>query len=112
MVDSKYLLIIIGMGIVTYSTRFLPVYIFKDHRLNRTILKWMRFVPVTILSAIIAPDIFMPEAGGGTLDISLRNPYLIAASLTMLAALKIKNLIGVILVGMISILILKNFVIF
>lgn len=111
MVDTKYMLIIIGMGIVTYSTRFIPLYAFKKHRLNRNILKWMRYVPITILSAIIAPDIFMPEPEG-VLHISLKNPYLLASAITMLAAFKIKNLVGVIIVGMASILILKNFIIF
>lgn len=111
MIGSKYLLIILGMGLVTYSTRFLPLFLFKNHRLNANILKWMKYVPITILSAIIAPDIFMPEPEGA-LYISLKNPYLIAAIITTLVAFKIKNLIGVIMIGMVSILILKNLIIF
>lgn len=111
MIEAKYLFIIIGMGIVTYGTRFLPLFLFKDRSLNRNIMKWMKYVPITILSAIIAPDVFMPEPSA-TLDISFRNPYLVAATITMVAALKIKNLVAVIGIGMVSILILKNFVIF
>lgn len=110
MIDRKYLFIILGMGLVTYATRVLPIFLFKNRKLNENILKWMKYVPITILSAIIAPDIFMPQPKG-VLHISFKNPYLVASVITLLATFKIKNLIGVIAVGIISILILKNFII-
>jgi len=104
MENNKYLLIIIGMGLVTYGARVLPLFIFKNRKLNENVLKWMRYIPVTILSALIAPNIFMPD---GNLQVSFSNPYILASAITALAALKIKNLVGIVVIGMMSILIFK-----
>ncbi|PID49831.1 MAG: branched-chain amino acid transport [Proteobacteria bacterium] len=69
----KMLLIILGMAVITFSTRF-ALY-FRAHRIS--LPTWLeealRYVPVAVLTAIIMPMILMPKA---ELAIHWSNPWL------------------------------------
>jgi branched-subunit amino acid transport protein len=57
----------------------------------------LRFVPVAVLTAIILPELVMP---GGSLDISLTNPYLLAGLIAIFVAWRTKNTVLTIVIGM------------
>ena len=90
-------LTIIGMGIITYSIRFLPIALLEKLELGPNIRQALKYVPVAVLTAIIVPELFMPE---GTLDISSGNGRLIAGLIAGVVAWKTKNVLWTIIVGM------------
>jgi branched-subunit amino acid transport protein len=57
----------------------------------------LRFVPPAVLSAIIFPELLLPQ---GVLDISLSNLRLLAGLAAILVAWRTKNTVLTILVGM------------
>ncbi len=50
---SKYLPLIIGMAIVTYIPRFLPMLILKDRPIHPKLEQFLTYIPFTSLSILI-----------------------------------------------------------
>lgn len=94
---SAYLLLFAGMGLVTYLPRALPLIYLAHRELPQWLIDWLRLIPVAILSALIAPSLFMDEA---TRDLVFVKTELIVAIPTLLFALKTRSLGGTVLVGM------------
>jgi len=96
MSTTYLMLIILGMFVVTFGVRFC---LFA--KANRVVMpSWIEgalgFVPISVLSAIIVPMVFMPN---GELDINLSNPWLIGAGAAFLVGLLKQNQLLTILVG-------------
>jgi branched-subunit amino acid transport protein len=90
-------LTIIGMGIITYAIRLTPIVLLERFELSPRIRQALKFVPAAVLSAIIFPEMFMPE---GSVDISLGNERLIAGLIAAVVAWRTKNVLWTIGVGM------------
>jgi branched-subunit amino acid transport protein len=90
-------LAIIGMGIITYGIRLAPVLLLERFELSPHIQQALKFVPAAVLSAIILPELLMPE---DTLDLSLTNARLLAGLAAVLVAWRTKNVLWTIVVGM------------
>jgi branched-subunit amino acid transport protein len=95
----NYWLILIGMGLVTFGTRLLPIVLLGRIEIPVVVQRALRFVPPAVLSAIIAPELLMP---GGEFNLSLGNVRLLAGVIAMLVAWRTKNVILTIAVGMIA----------
>jgi branched-subunit amino acid transport protein len=67
----------------------------------------LRFVPIAVLSALLAPALFFPN---GSLDVSLSNNRLMAGIFAILVAWRTKNVLLTILSGMACLLILQVFI--
>jgi branched-subunit amino acid transport protein len=102
--SGKVLLTLLGMGAVTYLTRVLFIVGMKGDKLPAFIIRWLSYVPVAVLAAIICPMIAAPEKH---LDLTYTNPYLIAGAAATAIALVTKNLIVTVVGGMSVILLLK-----
>ncbi len=76
MTSLEYGAIVLGMFAVTFGIRF--VLFARAHKVNMPgwLENALKFVPVAVLSAIIAPMIIMP---GKEVSISTSNPWLIGA---------------------------------
>ena len=90
-------LTIIGMGIITFAIRLTPIVLLERFELSPRLRQALKFVPAAVLSAIIFPELFMPE---GTIDISLTNERLIAGLIAAVVAWRTKNVLWTIGVGM------------
>ncbi len=101
---SEIIITLLGMGVVTYLTRALFIMGMKGDRLPPFIIRWLAFVPVAVLTAIICPMIAAPEK---RLDLTYTNPYLLAGILTTIIAVVSKNLVVTVLGGIGVILLLK-----
>ena len=97
-------LIIIGMGIITYLIRLTPILLLERVGLRDELRQALRFVPAAVLSAIVFPELLMPD---GTLDISLGNERLLAGLLAGVVAWRTKNVLITIAVGMAALWILQ-----
>lgn len=94
---QEYFFLFATMGLVTYLPRWLPLFYLAHRQLPKALVEWLRFIPVAILSALIAP-ILLVDPASRSLDCT-RLELLIALP-TLLFALKTKSLGGTVLVGM------------
>ncbi|CZR98693.1 MULTISPECIES: AzlD domain-containing protein [unclassified Clostridioides] len=99
--NTNYILVVIlGMAIVTYIPRILPMIILSKNDMPDSIKDIMKFIPIAILSSLIAKDIFF---NGDNLYMSLTNPKIISGIIVLLVAYKFKSIAISIAVGAISI---------
>ena len=103
--EQKVILIIIGMSLVTYLPRMLPMVLLSKVNLPPLFLKWLQFIPIAVLSALLAPAILAPQ---GELSIGLDNKAFIASIPCFFVAIKTKNLFLTVVVGILSMLLLQN----
>lgn len=95
------------MSIVTYLPRMLPLVLLSKFELPNSLLKWLSYIPVAVLSALLFPGLLISD---GKLAIHLKNKNLIAAIPCFIIAVKTKNLFLTVLIGIVSMFILQNFV--
>jgi len=91
--------LILGMALVTYLPRALPLFLLAEIDLPPAFLRWVAYVPGAVLAALLAPSIFQPE---GFWDISMDNLFFLAAIPTFLVAIITKSMIWSLLVGMLA----------
>ncbi|SEA47912.1 Branched-chain amino acid transport protein [Desulfuromusa kysingii] len=92
-----YLFLFMGMGLVTYLPRTLPLIYLAHKKLPQWLTDWLELIPVAILSALLAPGLF---TDGSSRSLSLGKTEFIVAIPTLIFALKTRSLGGTVLVGM------------
>ena len=97
MIPDTYLYILIGMGIVTYVPRWLPLVLLSNRRLPEWFEQWLDLIPAAILSALILPILITT---GAPRRLDLLRPELFVAVPTLLFAVKTRSLAGTVVVGM------------
>lgn len=97
MVRTEYLMVVIGMGLVTYIPRWLPLLFLSQKKLPTWVIRWLDFIPASILSALLVPALV---TSGTPLKIDFYRPEALVAVPTFLFALKTKSLGGTVVVGM------------
>lgn len=55
MESSNYLLLIMGMGIVSFIPRWVPLFFLSKRQLPSWLIEWLELIPVAILSALLMP---------------------------------------------------------
>jgi branched-subunit amino acid transport protein len=99
-------LIMLIVGLLTFGIRLSFIMILDRWTPPQIVERALRFVPVAVLSAIIAPELVLV---GETLDISLNNWRLTAGLAATLIAWQTKNIVWTILAGMSILLVLQHF---
>ncbi|PWH16503.1 MAG: branched-chain amino acid ABC transporter permease [Anaerolineae bacterium] len=90
-------LLMVAVGLLTFLTRLSFIVLLERLRLPAAFQRALRFVPIAVLSAIIAPEVgYMNKA----LLLSPQNARLLAALLATLVAYYTKNVVWTIAVGM------------
>ena len=91
----RLLPLFLGMGLVTFLPRYLPMAILTRLRLPEGLLRWLGMIPAAILAALAAQSLLVRDGALG-----LRADYLGAAVPTVLVAWRTKNLFLTVVVGM------------
>ena len=99
-------LVMLFGGIITFLIRFSFIYLFGKFHIPVTVRKALYYVPPAVLSAIIFPELFLPN---GSLDLSFGNARLLAGLVAILAAWFSKNTLITIIAGMIALFVLQVF---
>jgi len=89
--------ILVGMGVVTYIPRWLPLFFFSRRSMPLWLVEWLNFVPAAILSALILPAIL---TGGDSRHLELFKPEFWVTIPTLWVAFKTRSLTGTVLTGM------------
>jgi branched-subunit amino acid transport protein len=82
----------------------LPMVVLSKFKLPPLFLKWLRYIPVAVLSALLVPGILLSD---NKFSFGLENNALLASIPCILVAAKTKNLFLTVLVGIISMFLLK-----
>ena len=97
---------IIVIGLLTLGIRLSFIVFIGKMQVSPIMQKALRFVPIAVLSALIAPALFFSN---GSLFVSLSNPRLIAGLLAIFIAWRTKNILLTIFSGMACLFILQAF---
>jgi branched-subunit amino acid transport protein len=91
-------LIMIALAVGTFLIRISFIILFNNREVHPLIARALRFVPASILSALVIPQILTRN---NSLRISLANPQLIAGVIAAVVAWRTKNVPFTILSGMV-----------
>ena len=106
MSHEEFLLCILGMGVVTYLPRWLPLAFLSGRDIPEVMEKWLSFIPACILSALVAHAVFV-DPFTGSFQVFQKN--LFAAIPTLAFAMKTRSLGGTVIVGMLAYWIMGQF---
>ena len=97
MVNGDYIALLVGMGLVTYIPRWVPLFFLTRRELPGWLIAWLDLIPASILSALVFPAIL---TAGEPRHLEVFQPGLWVALPTLLFAVKTRSLVGTVLVGM------------
>lgn len=92
----RILILILGMGIVTFLPRFLPMAFLTRWFLPERVKVGLGYIPIAILSAIVFPILFFNEAG----KVEIQPHSLLSAIPVFIFAWKVKSLWASVVLGM------------
>jgi len=88
---------IAGVSLSTFLLRASFLVFIDPHRFPGWFRQALKFVPPSVLAAIVAPGLVM---AGGTLDLSPLNPRLLAGLVAIGVTLRVRNPVAAVVVGM------------
>jgi branched-subunit amino acid transport protein len=91
-------IVMIVLGLLTFAIRFSFIALLERIKLPVTFQRALRFVPIAVLSAIIAPELGYYN---NVLTLSPTNPRLVAGIVATLVAFWTKNVVWTLLAGMV-----------
>lgn len=105
----EQLLLILGMAVVTYIPRVLPLWLLSSRSPHPAFMRWLEMVPPAVLAALLAPALFLQKdaAGAERLFFGLGNIFLLAAVPAFLVAWKTKSFFGTVAAGMAAVAALR-----
>jgi branched-subunit amino acid transport protein len=92
--DTLYL--ILGMGLVTFLPRFLPMAFLARWVIPERVKMGLGYIPIVILSAIVFPILFFNEGG----KVEIQPHYLLSSIPVFVFAWRVKSLWASVLLGM------------
>ncbi|WP_044346765.1 AzlD domain-containing protein [Dethiosulfatarculus sandiegensis] len=94
---TDYLLLLAGMGLVTYLPRWLPLHYLSRSSFPEWFVRWLELIPAAILSAILLPALILD---GEPRHLDLLRPEFFVALPTFAFAWWKRSLGGTVVVGM------------
>lgn len=95
---------ILMIGAVTFAYRLSFIVLFDRLSVPDWLRRGLRFVPIAALSAIILPELVVRA---GVLNLSPLNPRMLAGLVAMAVAVKTRNVLATIIVGMLALWLLQ-----
>ncbi|WP_369900208.1 AzlD domain-containing protein [Bacillus manliponensis] len=100
-ISLNVLLLIVGAAIVTFIPRVLPLLVLSKVNIPEWGMKWLSYIPISIMAALLAHSLFMHE--------SFQVDYILAAIPTFLVAIYTRSLLGAVMTGVIAVIIIRMF---
>jgi branched-subunit amino acid transport protein len=97
MTSGKFVLIVLGMGLVTYIPRWFPLFFLSRRSLPRWLVQWLDLIPAAILGALLLPELITT---GQPRHIDWLRPECIAAIPTFIIAILTRSLGWTVIAGM------------
>ncbi len=99
-------LAILGMGLITFAIRLSLFLLPERVTLPPWLLRSLRYVPAAVLTAIVVPELLLPQ---GTIDFSLGNDRLLAGLFAILVAWRTRNVFLTVVLGLITLWLLQSY---
>lgn len=96
--------LVAGMTLITFFIRFIMFACAGKMTFPNWLENALKYVPPTVLTAIIVPSVIMPN---GFVDLNITNVYIPSGIFALFIALKTKNLLYTVILGMTLFFILK-----
>jgi branched-subunit amino acid transport protein len=107
MLSIEYVLLtILGCSLATWLSRIIPFVILKKFTLSKRIVEFLSFVPVAIMSALWFESLFIQHIGHFP---TINFDNLLASIPTVLTAVISKNLLLIVLVGVLTLAIVNYY---
>lgn len=92
------IVLVAGMALITFAIRY--TLFAAGHRVRFTpwVAQGLNYVPVAVLTAIVAPAMLMPD--GSQLDLGVDNAYLVGGIVAIILAARWRNLLVTIIGAM------------
>ena len=100
--QEMILLTILGMGLVTYLPRLIPLLTLTGLNLPKWLITWLRYVTPAVLAAMLLPSILVQD---GQISLGLDNLFFWAALPTLGVAIWAKSLFPPVIIGMLIVII-------
>lgn len=102
---NTILIVVIGLALMNFSLRFIPLATLSRITLPEPLMRWLSFVPVSVMGALFAKEVLLPSA---EFDMPLQNPGIYGALVSMLVYRLSKSFVGATLSGVISFIIIRE----
>ena len=99
--SSSLMGLIVGMAVVTYLPRFIPMLVLSNRQIPKKLAKWMSFIPVSIFAALVFSDVFFWNSKVNIHP--LENVKLLPTLLVFYIAYKTQSLLWSMIFGIIGI---------
>ena len=93
------------MALLNFLVRFPPIAIVSRLDLPKPIMRWLAFVPVSVMGALVTGEVLRP---GGVWADPLTSPSLYAAVVTALVFRFTRSFLGATVAGMASFVVLQR----
>lgn len=103
---ENVLLMIVGMSVLSFAIRYLPIELLRSRRLAPTLEKLLCSLPIGILAALIAQAVFLRS---GTMTSGLSDYYLPGFMVCLLVAAFTRNITALMFFGMATVGLLHAF---
>ncbi|WP_203362664.1 AzlD domain-containing protein [Bacillus sp. REN10] len=100
------LLVIIGCAIVTFIPRVAPFLIVRNVKLPEPVMKWLSFIPVCILTALVVGSVIEREPGQFPI---LNIEILLVLLPTLILAIWTKSLLFTVIAGVVLMALVRTF---
>lgn len=97
-------LIILGAALVTFIPRVFPLMLLSRISIPEWGMRWLNYMPIAVMSALVAQELFIDEGRFAALS---TNVELIAALPTFWVAVKTRSLLGTVVTGVLSLMLLR-----
>ncbi|MTV83265.1 AzlD domain-containing protein [Secundilactobacillus folii] len=97
--NSYVLLVIVSTCLVTWASRVIPFILLKRFKLSKLVVSFLGFVPICIMTALWMQSLFVQHLGQLP---DLNVPNVLASIPTLLSAVLTKNLLVIVIVGVVS----------
>lgn len=97
--DSRVIIAVIGMGVLTYLPRFMPMVLLAGRDLPKAVLQWLTYLPPAILGSLVAQAVFVVN---GDVNFTFDNPNVVPALITGLLAWRTGSLGWTVVGGLVA----------
>ena len=96
--------LVIGMAVVNFAERFIPLAVVSRMALPKPVLRWLSFVPIAVMGALVAPQLLTPN---GEWVSPVSSPWLWAGIVTAVTYHLTRSFLGSTVAGMAAFVILR-----
>lgn len=96
--------VIVGMALLNFLVRFPPIAIVSRIDLPRPVMRWLSFIPISVMGSLVALEVFRPGAAFAN---PLTSPHVWAAIPTAIVYWRTRSFVGATLTGMVLFVLLR-----